>query len=313
MSYDCVVFTGQGSQCLGMGRDWVQYPEAQAIFQQTTELLGFDLYDICQNDEARLNLTEYTQPALLMVEIALFRILQTYHVKSGSPHWFGGHSLGEYSALVAAGVLPYEVAIQVVHQRGKLMQTAVPAETGAMAAVLMDACPYDEIQSIAHFHNTEIANYNSKKQLVLSGLKPDLDATVQAIKTQFADSALRVVYLTVSAPFHSRYMRDIEAPFEAFFKQFETSICTTNLPHVLSNYTGAFYGTLTPSALIQCLAKQLSHEVKWQINMETLLHAHPTAQILEIGPNSVLRNFFKSLGTRIDAVYDEASLQKVFA
>ena len=254
MAIDSIVFPGQGAQRLGMGQDFKEhYPAAAAAFAEARAALPFDPDEISQTDEAKLNQTAYTQPCIVATEIAMLRVLETR--PDFRPTVFAGHSLGEYSALVAAKVIPFEVALKIVHQRGTLMQTAVPPGMGTMAAVLYDAIPQAEFKAIAEQYHVDLANDNSANQVVLSGKIEDVKATAAALEAAF--QPIRIVYLEVSAPFHSRYMQPIEAPFREYLESFKSDFSPANLPRVVSNYTGTFYKP-SVEALIDGLTKQLS-------------------------------------------------------
>lgn len=310
MHFDSVVFPGQGTQYLGMGGDFCElYPEAKKVFEIASNALDLDLYNICQNNEIQLNNTEYTQPCLLTVEIAMYEVLRKYYKLC--PIFFAGHSLGEYTALVASRVIPLDIAVKIVNFRGKLMQSTVTPELeGCMAAVIMDPIPLEEVQNIAAAFEVDIANDNSKQQIVLSGYNENVKAAVAKLEETFAQQPMRVVYLAVKAPFHSRYMKKIENAFTDYLLHFQDQFNTECLTSVISNYFGGFYPDTQVSTLIDSLTKQISGSVKWRQNMEHLLkHAK---HILEIGPAAPLRGFFKSIGCSIQSVINLKTINKAF-
>ncbi len=310
MQFDGVVFPGQGTQFLGMGEDFVnQYDDAKQVFKIAKDALGFDLYKICQSDEEKLNNTEYTQPAILAVEIAMYLVLKNHY--GLSPVFFAGHSLGEYTALVAAEVIPFDVALQIVRFRGKLMQEAIfPNKEASMVAIIMDPLPLEQIKTISDSFGVDVANDNSIQQVVLSGYSEDIKSTVSAIERYWPNQAIRVVYLTVKAPFHSRYMETIETPFREFLDLFKNKFKTTHLTSVVSNYNGDFYADLKIETLINGLTKQISGSVKWRQNMNALIKY--SKDILEIGPAAPLRGFFKSIGVTVQTVTSVRAINKMF-
>ena len=216
MSFDAVVFPGQGAQKSGMASDFYEQCDvAQSIFEQAGRHLSFDVKSMCFEDRPELNQTIYTQPCIVTAEIAMFESLK--HTYDGfNPNVFGGHSLGEYAALVAADVLPFDVAIQLVAKRGQLMhETSVD---GAMAAVIMDKLPLSELSAFASNHAIDVANDNSVNQVVLSGEKSALTELVSELEAHYHAQDIRCVMLKVSAPFHSRHMKDIEDIFHDFLR-----------------------------------------------------------------------------------------------
>lgn len=304
MSFNAVVFPGQGAQKNGMAKDFIEtYSESSDIFSTANQILPFDVYDICHEDNELLNQTNYTQPCILTAEIAMYQALKAHHQLHAD--YFAGHSLGEYAALVAAEVLPFESALKIVARRGELMNQA--DDQGAMAAIIMDNIDLDAIGAIADRHNIDIANDNSAQQVVLSGRQGDLDKTIEALTNQFDGQSFRAVPLTVSAAFHSRYMAPVEKEFYTFLHDHLDDINDSNLPKVASNYLGDFYQA-DKQQLIESLAKQISGTVKWCDNMNLL----KDRQILELGPNRPLRGFFKTIGVDITSVINLKSAQKAF-
>ena len=239
----------------------------------------------------------------------MYEILKNYY--NLSPKFFAGHSLGEYAALVANDIIPIDVAAKIVKYRGKLMQAeSAPDQKGCMAAIIMDQIPLDTIKNIAETFNVDVANDNSNQQLVISGYKDNLEATIAKLELVFKEQSFRVVYLTVSAPFHSRYMQKIEPLFKEYLLNFKNHFNTKKLTYVMSNYTGSFYADQHIATLVDCLTKQISGSVKWQKNMKCLLEK--TKNILEIGPGAPLRGFFKTLGINIQSINNVKSIDKFF-
>jgi len=305
MTKDAVVFPGQGAQRPGMALDFVgQFDVARRVFERASSALAFDVQALVREDEARLNLTAYTQPCILTAEIAMFEALKAHF--GFRPAYFGGHSLGEYSALVAAGALPLEVALNVVHLRGRLMQQAVPAGLGSMAALISEALPRDEIRALCELEGVDVANDNSPVQVVISGETSGVERVCAGLVAQL-ERGLRVVPLTVSAPFHSRHMAGIEVEFRQALEQVRATMRPDASARVVSNVGGGFHdGSL--EGLVEKLTAQISGTVRWRDNMAALGGVSQT--IFEVGPNRPLRGFFKALGVGVKAIVDVRSAHK---
>ncbi|MEL6346755.1 MAG: ACP S-malonyltransferase [Myxococcota bacterium] len=301
---DAAVFPGQGSQKPGMAQDFVEHsPISRATFDAASDALGEDLAALCFQDDPRLNLTENTQPAILTAEIAMFRALQDDY--GFQPTIFAGHSLGEYAALVAAGVIPLEEAVPLVRLRGQLMQQAVPPDQGAMTA-LIGEIPGDLTDRIQNLQ-IDIANHNAPTQLVLSGTIEDI---TQA-EARLQGSGLRMRRLTVSAPFHSRLMRPIEAPFREALVRSSGRWEATHTGRVLSNASGGFYPADDLEAVIAGLTAQLAGTVRWVDNMKAIQGRAPE-RIVEIGPKRPLRGFFRGLGVEVTAITNRTMARRAF-
>lgn len=309
MQFDGIIFPGQGTQYLGMGKDFFEmYIEVQHIFNMAKNTLGFDLYETCQNDEKKLNNTEYTQPCILTISLAIYQVLKNNYGLNANV--FAGHSLGEYAALVAAEVIPLEIALKIVRFRGQLMQQSLaPHKEGSMVAIIADPLPLEQIKTICSVYNVDIANDNSIQQIVLSGHGEDVKATVLLIEKTCNIFNMRSVYLNVKAPFHSRYMQKIEDPFKEYLLTYSKHFNYSNLGNVISNYTGEFYNK--EDDLIECLTKQLSSSVKWRQNMHAFIKR--AKYILEIGPAAPLKGFFKSIGINVQSITNMRTLNKMFA
>ena len=236
-----VVFPGQGAQRAGMGKDCY---EALAVcretFEEASDAVGWDVAAMCFEEDDRLNLTEYTQPCILTMEIAMLRALSSLH--GLSPSLYGGHSLGEFTALVAAGALSLAEAAAIVQCRGRLMQAATPVGVGGMAAVIAEGLDAVALQETIAELPLDIANINSSRQIVISGMAEALPEAEARIVERFSDKdGFRFVKLNVSAPFHSRFMRVIEEPFAEVLKEKGKSLQAQNAAQVTSNYTGTFH------------------------------------------------------------------------
>lgn len=305
MSFDAVVFPGQGAQKKGMASDFYQsFEQAKEVFSQAAKHLDFDVKSMCFDDNDSLNLTVYTQPCIITAEVAMYESLRA-NCHSFAPSYFAGHSLGEYAALVAAKVLPFEIAIQLVAKRGELMHNA--NVDGGMAAVIMDELPLSNISEIASQADIDIANDNSKTQVVLSGEINALNSVLTQLEDQFG-SSVRCVKLNVSAPFHSRHMEAVEHQYLTYLNEFKDSFNVENAPQVVSNFLGRFYSP-DQEEIINALAKQLSGSVKWRDNMQAMVEK--SHNILELGPNRPLRGFFKTHGIDIESIINMRSASKV--
>ena len=288
-----LVFPGQGSQRVGMARDFHdEYPVARDAFTEASSACGADLAAISFGDEERLNLTEFTQPCILTAEIAMLRVLRAEFGLEAK--WFAGHSLGEYTALVAAGVLGLGEAAKLVRRRGALMQQAVPAGEGAMLAVIAKGLDLDALRGELEGLTVDAANHNSSSQIVVSGAAGD----VEKAKERLAKGR-RLIPLNVSAPFHSRLMREIEPAFLAELES--ASIDPSPAPQVASNYKGGFHAA-DAAAIREALVKQISGTVRWVDNMKAI--AERATRIIEIGPGKPLGAFFRDVGVKALAITD---------
>jgi [acyl-carrier-protein] S-malonyltransferase/trans-AT polyketide synthase/acyltransferase/oxidoreductase domain-containing protein len=296
-----LVFPGQGSQRLGMARDFHdEFAVAREAFVEASAACGTDLAAISFGDEQRLNLTEFTQPCILTAEIAMLRVLAAEHgLEAG---WYAGHSLGEYTALVAAGVLPLGDAARLVRRRGALMQGAVPAGEGAMLAVIGRGLDIAELRAALEGLDVDAANHNSSSQIVISGSA----SGVAEAKQRLAGKGRRLVPLNVSAPFHSRLMQEVEAKFAADLAA--VTLDAARAPRVASNYTGGFHAA-DPAAVRDALVRQISGTVRWVDNMRAL--GERAARIIEIGPGKPLSGFFKDVGVAVQAITDLGSAREV--
>jgi len=299
-----VVFPGQGSQRPGMAADFRRdFAAARESFVEASDALGFDVAELCQ-DERRLSMTEFQQPAILVAEIAMYRTLAAeFGIR---PDIFGGHSLGEYAALVAAGVLELSQAAPLVRERGRLMQEAAPAD-GAMAALIArPGNPLDEEAVTAAIEDLEvdIANINAPDQIVLSGLAEELDRAVAVLRN--SGMRPRVKRLRVSAPFHSRFMRSAAAALTALLDEGSGAWNCEHATKVTSNPSGGFHSG-ERAALVDALGRQLSSTVRWADNMAAIAGQDRAARVIEVGPGRPLGGFFKAVGQTVVSVKDTAT------
>src|SRR5690606_11657715 len=281
------VFPGQGSQKAGMLAELAeQFSAIRETFAEASEAVGFDLWQIAQTGE-NLNQTEFTQPVLLTASIALWRVW----LESGgvAPKYLAGHSLGEYSALVAAGSLSLGDAVKLVNLREKLMQTAVPQEVGAMAAILgLEDARVIELGAQATAAGegaVEAANYNAQGQVVVAGNKDRVEAVMALAK----ENSAKAIALPVSVPSHCSLMKPAAEQFAPALEQ--TAIELPCIP-VLQN-VGAEAAADVP-ALRQALTAQLYESVQWTKTLQ-FLQDEGIQYIVECGPGNVLSNLAKRL------------------
>ena len=286
MSVDAgFMFPGQGSQFIGMGQEAAaEYPEARAAFAEVDEALGFGLSELCfSGDEDELRRTENTQPAILTVSVALHRVLAARGMEACC---MAGHSLGEYSALVAAGSIDLASAARLVRDRGRFMQEAVPEGEGAMAAVLGMAD--EDVEAVcAEVANDQVvsaANFNSPGQVVIAGATAAVERAVELAKER---GARRAMLLNVSAPFHCALMEPAAARLEDALAGIE--IAAPQVP-VICNVDSS---VLSDAAQIRsALRRQVTAPVRWVGNVAAMLDNGAT-RLVEVGPGKVLTGLAK--------------------
>ncbi|MGZ3647744.1 MAG: ACP S-malonyltransferase [Syntrophales bacterium] len=304
-----VVFPGQGAQRAGMGKDFHDnVPVSREVYDEASQAAVWDIAAMCFGDDERLNMTEFTQPSILTTEIAMFRGLEMLF--GFSPTLFGGHSLGEFTALVAAGALPLSEAVRLVQIRGRLMQDAVPVGRGAMAAVISDDVDIEVVSLLLKDLPIDIANINSANQIVISGearAMPKAEARLEEALAK--DRAFRFIPLNVSAPFHSRCMSTIVEPFEEILRAIGKGIVQDKSMTVTSNFRGVFHSGLYED-LIYNLVSQLNHSVLWVDNMKALASQADT--IYEVGPGRPLRDFFKTINIACTSITTLAAAENKF-
>ena len=297
------VFPGQGSQSVGMLQELAaEHAQVTQTFAEAGEALGYDLWDVVQNGPAeKLNSTDVTQPAMLAAGIAVWRVWQA--ADGAQPAMLAGHSLGEYSALVAAGSLEFTDAIRLVAERGRLMQEAVPAGSGAMAAILgMDDA--DVIRTCADAAEggvVEAVNFNSPGQVVIAGEK---DAVERAVALARERGAKRAVILPVSVPSHCALMKPAA---ERLAKVLESVPVQAPTIPVINNVDVT--AAAEPGAIRDALVRQLYNPVRW---VETIckMQADGVDRLIECGPGKVLVGLNRRIERKMAAlpVYDPATL-----
>ena len=290
-----LLFPGQGSQYIGMGSKWGEkYPYVKEFFARADQALGFSLSKLCfEGPDTELVKTEFTQPAILTTSVAMFEILK--REKNVEFSYVAGHSLGEYSALVAAGALNFEEAVKIVNLRGRLMQKAVPVGMGKMAAVIRcDENVLNEEIKKADPSGNELsaANYNSDEQIVVSGSAEAVDRLLASLK----EAKIKAIPLNVSAPFHSPLMRTIVPEFTEALRKL--NISALNRPYV-ANIDARVHSD--SSVIIDNLAKQIPGSVRWKQTISTLADAGVNRAI-EVGPGKVLSGLCGKMAKSFECV-----------
>ena len=304
-----VVFPGQGAQRPGMGKDFYDnVPVSREVYNEASHSAGWDIAAMCFGEDERLNLTEFTQPCILTTEVAMLRGLQ--FLFGFAPILFGGHSLGEFTALVASGALPLPEAVRIVQIRGRLMQEAVPVGVGAMAAVISENMDVDLVRQALRELPIDIANINSTNQVVVSGdARAMPQAEAQLRESLAEDKPFRFIPLNVSAPFHSRFMSTIVEPFGDTLRMVGKGIDQEKSAAVTSNFRGGFHSGLYED-LINNLVSQLNNSVRWVDNMKSLSARADT--IYEIGPGRPLRDFFKTINISCSSIITLSAAERLW-
>jgi len=299
-----LIFPGQGSQRVGMGKEIADgHPEARAVFDEASEVLGYNLARLCFNGPAeQLDRTEYTQPALLATSLALYQVLKATPLPVAM---VAGHSLGEYSAIVAVGVLKLTDAVILVRERGRYMQEAVPEGTGLMAAVLgLDRGEVQAVCQEAAGHGVvSPANYNSPGQIVIAGDKAAVEVAMELARKK---GAKKVIPLPVSVPSHCTLMESAGRRLQKNLEQ--TAITNLRIPLI----TNVEARPVTSGETIrQALIRQLAEPVLWEDSVRTMI-ASGIEVFIEVGPGRVLSGLVKRIHREAEvySIEDSRSLKE---
>ena len=301
MTKTAFLFAGQGAQYLGMGRDlYDHYPIVKETIDQASQVLGYDLRHLIDTEEAKLNQTRYTQPAILATSVAIYRLLQE---KCYQPDMVAGLSLGEYSALVASGALDFEDAVALVAKRGAYMEEAAPAGFGKMVAVLNTPVEVIEeaCQKAAELGVVTPANYNTPAQIVIGGEVTAVDRAVELLQEA---GAKRLIPLKVSGPFHT-----------ALLEPASQKLAETLARVSFSDFTCPLVGNteariMQKEDIAQLLTRQVKEPVRFYESIAVMQEAGVT-NFIEIGPGKVLSGFVKKIDktAKLANVEDQASLE----
>ena len=300
MSKIAFIYPGQGAQKAGMGKDFYEkFETAKEVFDQASQWLDLDMKELCFEENDRLDLTEYTQAAMVTTCLAMTKVVEEQGLH---PDVTAGLSLGEYCALETAGGMTLKDAITTVRKRGILMEQAVPAGKGSMAAVL--GMKAEEIEKITDtIEGVTIANYNCPGQIVISGVKEAVEQASEQLKNA---GAKRVLPLNVSGPFHSQMLTEAGKELGKVLENVELS--PLKIPYV-TNVTAQYVEDSKETKAL--LEKQISSSVRWQQSMENMI-AQGVDTFVEIGPGKTLAGFLRKIDRSV-TVYNIQTAEDMYA
>lgn len=297
------VFPGQGSQYVGMGKDlYENFSEVKQIYNEASDALGYDIAGLSFNGpQEELNKTFRTQPCLLTASFSVFKVLSS---KGITPFCAAGHSLGEYSAVVASGVIPFKDAVKITEKRGQFMQDAVPEGKGLMAAIL--GLEISELENVCRSVSSgyvALANYNCPGQIVIAGEKPAVEEAMELSKEA---GAKRVVVLPVSVPSHCELMSDAANKLAELLNN--TQFQPPKVP-IVNNADAVFLNS--PEEIKSSLIKQLNHPLLWEDSIRLMLK-NEVNTFIEAGPGKILSTIIRKIDkeTRVLNVEDTKSLEE---
>ena len=292
-----VIFPGQGSQSIGMGKEiYDKYQSVKELFEEANDILNFDLSKlIFEGPKDDLDLTLNTQPAIFLVSYSIFNVIKKEHnIDLNKANFFAGHSLGEYSALACAGYLNFSDALRILRLRGEAMQNSVPKGVGGMLAIL--GATTENIENIINENSNkftvQIANDNSDGQIVVSGKLDDLKKMIDVLKT----NSIKNIQLPVSAPFHCALMNKATEVMEKHINELSLS---TGLNNVISNVTAKSVSDL--NEIKNLLIKQIENRVRWRESVINMIDQN-TEQFIEIGPGKVLTGLTKRINKNVKSI-----------
>lgn len=298
------LFAGQGAQYVGMGKELSEnFKVAKDIFEEGSEALDLNLSELCFNDsKGKLNITEFTQPAILTTSIAALKVLQSNNIECSA---VAGLSLGEYSAHVCAETFDFATGVKLVKKRGELMQNAVPLGVGAMSAVLgLDEKEIGKVlEECKNFGVVEIANLNCPGQIVIGGEKSAVESATPKL---LEAGAKRLIPLNVSGPFHTSLLRDASLKLAVALENVKVN--SPKIP-ILTNVTGDYIQDV--NEIKPLLIKQVMSSVRWQQTIENMIN-DGIDTFIEIGPGKALSGFVRKINKEVKAlnVEDIKSLEK---
>lgn len=299
-----VIFPGQGSQIVGMGKDLInKFESVKKNFEDADKILGFSLSNlILEGPKEALDQTENTQPAIFLVSYSIFNLIKNeFKIDLNKAKYFAGHSLGEYSALAASGVLSFSDTLKILKTRGKAMQSAVPKGEGGMVAIL--GAEIDKVEDIIKNFDCEIANDNSNGQIVVSGSSNNLNELILDLKK----NSIKNIKLPVSAPFHCKLMRKAT---EIMKMEIENLKFNETKNQLISNVTANEISE--PDQIKKLLIQQIESRVRWRESVNYMI-SKGTKHFIEIGPGKVLSGLIKRIdrNVKVSAINNEEDISVV--